>query len=296
MASSPRSEGFGVIIAIVSCLIGGAALAVTRYLTSEADVLTIAFLRWGIGILCLLPIALLLRSKFPPRSDWLPVATLGIAFFGVFFVLYNIALLYTTAARGSLALATLPLQTMIVASLLGLERLTLRKTTGVCIAVFGVAAALAFNLGAPAGAWRGEAIMLFAVFCMAFYSVWSRPFTQRSSALGFLSLGMGSAAVVLLAAGLVTGSLWQLASFGAAEWKAALYLGVGGGAVAFILWVLALERASPTRVANTMTVNPIAAGGLGALLLGEPITINLVVGLIAVFAGIWIATTDPAKV
>lgn len=296
MASSPLREGFGVIIAIVSCLVGGAALAVTRYLTPHADALTIAILRWGIGFLCVLPVALLLRSKFPPRRDWLPVAALGIAFFGAFFILYNIALLYTTAARGSLALSTLPLQTMLVAAFLRLESLTARKTIGVIIAVFGVAAALASNLGAPEGAWRGEAIMLIAVCCMAFYSVWSRPFAQRSSALGFLSLGMGSAAIVLVIAGLVSGSIWQLSAFGAAEWKGALYLGIGGGAVAFILWVLALDRASPTRVANTMTVNPIAAGGLGALLLGEPITINLVIGLIAVFAGIWIATTEPAKV
>ena len=76
---------------------------------------------------------------------------------------------------------------------------------------------------------------------------------------------------------------------------AGIYLGVGGGALAFILWVLALERASPTRVANTMTVNPIAAGLLATQLVGEPITLNLVVGLIAVFIGIWIATTEGRK-
>ena len=74
------------------------------------------------------------------------------------------------------------------------------------------------------------------------------------------------------------------------QWTAAIYLGIAGGALAFILWVLALERASPTLVANTMTVNPIAAGLLAAELLGEPITVNLGVGLIAVIAGISIAT------
>jgi drug/metabolite transporter (DMT)-like permease len=57
---------------------------------------------------------------------------------------------------------------------------------------------------------------------------------------------------------------------------------------------MALQRATPTRVANTMTVNPIAAALLANQLVGEPITLNLVVGLIAVFAGIWIATTEPA--
>ena len=44
-----------------------------------------------------------------------------------------------------------------------------------------------------------------------------------------------------------------------------------------------------------MTVNPIAAALLAHQLVGEPITLNLVVGLLAVFAGIWIATTETAK-
>jgi drug/metabolite transporter (DMT)-like permease len=46
-------------------------------------------------------------------------------------VLYNIAIGFTTAARASLALATLPLHTMVVGALLGIEALTLRKTVGV---------------------------------------------------------------------------------------------------------------------------------------------------------------------
>ena len=58
--------------------------------------------------------------------------------------------------------------------------------------------------------------------------------------------------------------------------------------------MFALQRASPTRVANTMAVNPLVAGLLAAVLLDEPFTLNPVVGLAAVFAGIWIATTDRA--
>jgi drug/metabolite transporter (DMT)-like permease len=41
-----------------------------------------------------------------------------------------------------------------------------------------------------------------------------------------------------------------------------------------------------------MAVNPIAAALLAAQLIGEPITTNLVAGLVAVFAGIWLATTE----
>jgi drug/metabolite transporter (DMT)-like permease len=289
-------ERFGVSIALVSSCLGGTAAAVTRYLVGDADPITLAVLRWGIGVLCVLPTALFLRVRWPACRDWPAVAALGLCFFGLFFVFYNIAVSFTTAARASLALSTLPLQTMLVGALLGVEALTIRKSAGVCIAVLGVIAALASGLSAaPPESWRGELIMTAAVLCMAFYNVWSRPFIQRSSALGFLTVSMGAGAAALILVGSLTGSVAVLSSFGVRQWIAGVYLGVGGGALAFILWVLALERATPTRVANTMTVNPVAAGLLATQLVGEPITVNLIVGLVAVFAGIWIATTEARK-
>jgi drug/metabolite transporter (DMT)-like permease len=290
------SEWIGVSIALVSSCLGGSAAAITRYLVGNADPVTLAILRWGIGFACLLPTALLLGARWPPRSDWPAVAALGLCFFGLFFVLYNIAIGYTTAARASLALATLPLHTMVVGALLGIEPLTKRKTIGVGVAVLGVIAALASGLSAaPPGAWRGELIMTGAVMCMAFYNVWSRPFIRRSSAFGFLTVGMGAGAMALIVVGSLTGSVAVLSGFGAPQWIAGIYLGIAGGALAFILWVMALERATPTRVASTMTVNPLAAGLLATQLVGEPITPNLVLGLVAVFAGIWIATTEARK-
>jgi len=289
-------ETLGVLIAVVSSCLGGTAAALTRYLVGSADAVTLAILRWGIGFLCVLPVALALKARWPQRGDRAAVAGLGVAYFGLFFVLYNVAMAYTTAARASLALSTLPLQTMVVGALLGIEPMTARKTTGVAIAMLGVFAALFSGLAeAPTGAWRGELIMTGAVLCMAFYNVWSRPLMARSSALGYLAVGMGAGAAALIVVGTITGRVAVLQTFGAAEWAAGLVLGVGGGALAFILWVLALERASPTRVANTMPVNPIAAGLLASQLVGEPITLNLVVGLLAVAAGIWIATTLPRQ-
>lgn len=287
-------EGLGVLIAVVSSALGGSAGAVTRYLVASADPVTLVVLRFGLGVLVVLPIAVLLKVRWPPRQDWPAVAGLGVAFFGVFFILYNVALGYTTAARASLALATLPLQTMAVGAALGREALSPRKVAGVALAMAGVAAALASGLAyAPEGAWRGEAIMAGAVLCMAVYNVVSRPFIARSSALGFLALGMGAGASTLALYGAAAGHLAVLATFGRGEWLAGLYLGVGGGALAFILWVVALQHASPTRVANTMTVNPVAAALLASVLVDEPLTWNLAVGLVAICAGLWIATTEP---
>ena len=136
-------EWIGVAIALVSSSVGGTAAAITRYLVHGADPVALAILRWGIGFACVLPAALLLKVKWPAREDLPAVAFLGLCFFGLFFILYNIAIGFTTAARASLALATLPLSTMVVGALLRVEELTWRKTLGVCIAVLGVVAALA---------------------------------------------------------------------------------------------------------------------------------------------------------
>ncbi|MGP0089604.1 MAG: DMT family transporter [Xanthobacteraceae bacterium] len=292
----PRNERMGLLAAILSSALGGMAAAATRFVVGAVDPVTIAAFRFGGGFLLLLPLALMLRSRWPRGRDWIVVAPLGLMFFGLFFVLYNIALTHTTVARGTLALSTLPLMTMLAAALLRAKRLTARKTLGVLLAMGGVAVALLSSLGdAPAGFWRGDLLMLGATLCMALYNVWSRPFIRRSSALGFVTacMAFGGAAVVVLAG--ATNGFAVVRGFGAPQWLAVAYLGIFGGAAAFYLWVFALERTTPTRVANTMTVNPLAASIVAAIILNEPIGLNLIIGLAAVFAGIFIASTEASR-
>jgi drug/metabolite transporter (DMT)-like permease len=285
------SERFGVGLGVLSCSFGAGAAVATRFLVGDIDAITIAAARFGGGALLLLPIAFAARSRWPSRADWPAVAALGILFYAVFFILYNVALRYTTVARGTLALSTLPLVTMAVAALLGREMLSLRKTTGVFVAVAGVAFALTSGLEeAPVGAWRGDVLMAGATLCMALYSVWSRPLAARSSALGFLVAGMAAGGAVVALASLATGGASGFWSLTPVQWMAVAYLAAGGGALAFALWVFALEYATPTRVTNTMTVNPLVAGLSAYVLLGEPLSLNFAAGLVAVFAGIWIST------
>ena len=58
-----------------------------------------AFEKYFVGFLCLLPVALVARVRWPASADWLAAGLLGICFFAVFFILYNLALRYTTAVR-----------------------------------------------------------------------------------------------------------------------------------------------------------------------------------------------------
>jgi drug/metabolite transporter (DMT)-like permease len=287
-----RAETAGILAAIASSAFGGMAAAVTRYIIGATDPVMVAVFRFGIGFLLLAPVALFLGSRWPRGRDWIGVAALGVMFYGVFFVVYAEALVYTTAARGSLAVSTLPLLTMVVAALLGRERLTGRKTVGVLVAMGGVALALAAGLtDAPPEAWGGDLIMLGGMLAMALYNVLSRAFMARSSALGYATAGMAFGAGVNALVAWNAGSFHALSHLEASQWIGALYLGIFAGGLGFFLWVFALERTTPTRVASTITVSPIAAALLGAVLIGEPIGASLLVGIAAVAAGIWIAST-----
>jgi drug/metabolite transporter (DMT)-like permease len=290
------AERAGILAAVASSAFGGMAAAVTRFVIGATDPVMLAVFRFGLGFLLLLQVALALRSRWPRGRDWIGVAALGVMFYGVFFVVYGESLVYTTAARGSLAVSTLPILTMIVAALLGREQLTTRKTVGVLVAMGGVLIALAAGLGeAPREAWRGDLIMIAGMLSMALYSVLSRPFMARSSPLGYATAGMAFGSGVNALVAWHGGSFDALRSFDAAQWAAALYLGIFAGALGFYLWVYALERSTPTRVANTITVSPIAAALLAAVLVGEPIGVSLVIGVAAVGAGIWIASTERAR-
>ncbi len=102
---------------------------------------------------------------------------------------------------------------------------------------------------------------------------------------------MGVGALCLVVFSGLRGGYAPVAGFAAADWWAMGYLGVFGGAIGFLLWAYALAHTTPTRVSIAVTVNPITAGLVGALWLGELLHWNLIVGLAGVLLGIWIATT-----
>ena len=126
----PRREILGVAAAALSSLLGGTAVAATRFIVASTDPASLALARYGIGSLCLI---ILLRGALqqPRRVDLIPILSLGVLFFAVFPRLFNKSLAWTAAARGSLALSALPLLTLAVAAALGVERLTVRKFSSV---------------------------------------------------------------------------------------------------------------------------------------------------------------------
>ena len=72
-------------------------------------------------------------------------------------------------------------------------------------------------------------------------------------------------------------------------WFAILCLGTMGGAIQFALFTWALRWLPPSSVVSYLTLNPISAIFLAAMLLGEAITSFLILGFALVLSGIFLA-------
>jgi drug/metabolite transporter (DMT)-like permease len=266
----------------------------TRYLVGGIDPLAVAVLRYGIAALCLLLIAGPRRSLRWHRADLPWVLGLGALMFTLFPLLFCYGLAHTTAARGTLALSTMPILTMLLARITLGEPLTARRILGVLLAVAGVAWALAGQPDrAGPGTGLGDAIMLGTAVVGSIYAVLCRQALRDRDPLVFTAQAalVGAALLYLLA--VTAGILDHPPRLGHVGWLAALYLGLFGGALSFWLWNLGLGRTSATNVAVAVTVNPVSAMLFGSLLLAEPLTANLLGGLALVAAGI-LLTAAPA--
>ncbi len=267
----------------------GAALVATRFVVDDAGPVSLALLRYAIGFLCLFPFVVLAgRGARIRRRDLLPIAILGIIQFAGVVAVLNFGLKFLPAGRAALIFATFPLLAMLLAAALGHERLTLAKSAGVLLTICGVGLALgdkALDRGAAAEAWIGEAAVFASAFCGALCSVLYRPYLRRYPALpvGALAMLASVGFLALLAAG--EEFYAELPRFSAGGWLAVTFIGVSSG-VFFYLWLWALERTTATRVTVFLALSPITAALLGALLLGEPLTLALLLGVGCVVLGL----------
>ena len=270
----------------------GAATVASRYVIAETTPAALALMRYVVGLLCLLPIALSIgRTRFA-RRDLAPIAILGTIQFGVLIALLNYGLQTIPAGRAALILATFPLLTMLFAAALGRESLTARKTIGVLVTILGVGLALSEKLVTSAGAsssWRGEAAVLAAAACGAICSVLYRPYLQRYPALAVSTFAMLASVAALSVPAAFEGFFDHAPIVSVLGWAAIIFIGVSSG-VGYFLWLWALANTTPTRVTIFLSLSPLTAALLGAAFLGEPLTPIFAAGLAAVAAGLWIGT------
>jgi drug/metabolite transporter (DMT)-like permease len=272
----------------------GAAMVATRFVVHDIGPASLALLRYAIAFFCLLPPVLLSeRVRFAPR-DLLAIMGLGIVQFGLLIALLNVGLQFMPSMRAALLFSTFPLLTMIVAALLGRERLTGAKAAGVALTIIGVGVALGEKLmvGKADSEWAGAFAVLAAALCGAVCSVLYRPYLARYPTLPIGALAMFASVVFLAGLAGAEGFFASPPQLSAPGWAAVLFIG-GSSGVGYFLWLWALKHTTPTRVTVFLSLSPVTAALLGVWLLGEPFTPGTFLGLIGVVGGLWIATRQP---
>ncbi|HTY79230.1 MAG TPA: DMT family transporter [Candidatus Bathyarchaeia archaeon] len=269
----------------------GAAMVATRFVVAQTGPASLALLRYMIGFCCLVPFLLWSgeRMRFQGR-DWLPIALLGITQFGILIALLNYGLRFIPSGRAALIFATFPLLAMLTAALLGDERLTAPKTFGVLLTIAGVGVALgekALEAG-DSHMWLGEIAVFGSALSGAVCSVLYRPYLKKYPTLPVSAFAMLASVVFLAVLAYREGVLASLPRITGGGWAAIVFIGFSSG-VGYFLWLWALKRASATRVTVFLALSPLTAAGLGALVLGEPVSVLSLLGLGLVAMGLWLA-------
>jgi drug/metabolite transporter (DMT)-like permease len=292
------------LAATVASVCFGASVVATRFVVGQTEPVTLAFLRYGMATLCLSPVLYAAWSARMPRRDLLAISGLGVLFFGLFPWSFSAALVHLPSSRVATIIATTPLVTLVISHLRGVERITPAMALGQLVALAGLYFALG-TTSSPQAAVQGAAaasggslllgvaLTFFAVLCGALYNVFSRPFLKRYPPLHVSAISMAAGTIALALPAGLRGVFAHAPRFTGTGWAAVLFLGTFGGAVGFTLWIWALQRSTPSRVAVFLALNPVTATLLGVLLLGEVITWRFVLGLACVIAGISLANRRP---
>jgi drug/metabolite transporter (DMT)-like permease len=279
-----------VLAAAVTGVQVGAAITATRYVAADISPASLAFLRYAIGVACLVPaVALIPRVRFA-RRDVLPIALLGIGQFGVLIALLNYGLKTVPAGRGALIFASFPLLTLMFAALAGHERVTAPKLAGILLTLAGVALALGEKVAGP-GTLTGELAILASAATGAVCSVLYRPYLARYPTLPVSAFAMAAAAAALLVPAAFDDLAVAPLRLSPGAWAAIVFIGLSSGG-GYVLWLWALKTIAATRVTVFLALSPVTAAVLGALFLGEPVTALMIAGVVCVAAGLWVANQE----
>lgn len=244
----------------------------------------------------ILPVALfaLWRGKKLTISDGslLPGVLCGIFFAAEFYLLFE-ALERTTVGRASVLFYTMPIWVAVGAHfLIPGEALTRRRVLGLLLAVAGVAIALMRNIGGGEGIispqmLTGDLMALTGATGWASIALIARLSKLSKSAPEMqLLYQLIVSAPILIAIAFVSGDMFR--EMTPMLWGAFTYQVLGVVAIGFTLWFWILSIYPASDMASYAFLSPLFGVIFGWLIIGEALTVNIVLALALVAAGIWL--------
>jgi drug/metabolite transporter (DMT)-like permease len=278
------------------CWAGNAVVG--RLAAGHIPPVTLAFLRWSIAFLTILPIAWkhLKRDWSAIRSQLGMMIFISVTGIGVFTTLQYWSLEYTQALNTLLLQSATPLFVAVWSLILLGVRLTLAQAGGIALSLIGVLVILLHgDFSALTGIMfnKGDIIFTVALAIFGLYSVLTlkRPPIHGLSFAVF-TFGCGAACLIPFL-------IWELISRPVMELNAAnllslFYVAVFPSTLAYLCFNRGVQLIGANRAAPFFHVVPVFGAGMSIVFLGEHPQLFHVIGFALVLTGVFVASRRPA--
>ena len=280
---------------IVGFLAVGAAASIWGTLGFFAKILyaegvsfeALVAVRASIGWVAMLLFVLLMRgirTLQVAKRDFLFLIPLGLVGIGAFYLLYFFTVRESTVGTAAILLYSSPAFVALLAwvflkeTLGPLRLLALALTFGGIFLVVG-----GYDPDALEVSLLVLATGLLSGLTYGLYSIFGKPVAGHLEPAIILSYALGFGSVLLVLAALPT--LYTLVGLSSGSYALLVMLAVVHTALAFGLYTVGLKRLDAGQAAIVATVEPVVAGAIGVVLLGEKLTALKVIGALLVLAG-----------
>jgi drug/metabolite transporter (DMT)-like permease len=262
----------------------------------EVGPVTLVAFRVLFGLLFGIAVIFIQRTPWPRTfKTWFPLLLLGLTNVAVPFFLISWGEKSIDSAVASILDATVPLFTILIAHFsLQDDKMTLPKVLGLLIGFAGVIVLMSKDIGTSTGSLLGQFAVIVASMFYAGSSVYVRKTTVDTPGILRSAGPLVSATAVMWLGSALFESPLTIPQIGV-TWVALLFLGVFGSGLAFVLAYYLIHEIGPTRTTMVTYLFPLGGVILGATILSERITWQVIAGGILIISSLAVANWEPRK-
>jgi drug/metabolite transporter (DMT)-like permease len=222
------------------------------------------------------------------RRDIPLLMFLGLCGVGLNQALFVIGIQQTTVAHAAIMIALTPMLVLVIAAIVGLERLNLARLLGMAVALAGVAV-LQSGSHVAGAALAGDLLVLSAAFSFSIFTVRSKAEIHRFGGVTVNTFAYVGSALILMPV-----TVWLAMGFDFDRvtwtgWTSLVYMALFPSVLCYLIYHYALTHIPASRVSAFAYLQPLIAILLAIPVLGEHPTSALLAGGALVLAGVFTA-------
>lgn len=279
-----RVSKVGLLALLASMISWGLANPFADKAIDAFSVTQLLFIEIAVGLIFVFLFAVLMRREI--RINWKVAIMLGLLEPGFTYLFGNIGYSNGTVSTGLIVMATEVFFVAIIASIYLKEKISTRVLVSIVVGFFGVVIAVSEVSSSGTNSLLGVFAFLLASISAAFYVIVARLKATTENVLDLVLGQLLIGTVFALFLFLLTGAnLENVSNISNSYWIAAIFSGIFGAAIPFLLFNYA-SALVPTRYsALALNAIPVVGIGFGAMLgRGVPTLIQALGGAIVVLS------------